>query len=154
MRAAIARLPSVGTHQGVEDTINTDGERVIFIVDTDPAVRDSVAALVRTLGGHPYCFESGEECLEAIASQKPECLISEVSLPGMDGMQLLSELRARAPDTPTIFLALRGSINAAVLAMRSGAIDYIEKPFIDRQLATRIRELCHLEAQVTHRHRP
>ncbi len=124
--------------------INAEDEFAVLIVDADSAVRDSVASLVRVLGGKPYCFESGEECLQGIGGLKPTCLVTEVSLPGMDGMTLFAELSARVPGTPTIFLALRGSITTAVRAMRSGAVDYIEKPFIDRQLAERIRELCHL----------
>lgn len=124
--------------------IETRGELVVFVVDADPAIRDSVASLVRALGGQPYCFESGEDCLRGINGLRPGCLITEISLPGMDGMELFQKFAKQVPDTPTIFLALRGSVISAVHAIRSGAVDYIEKPFIDRQLASRMRELCHL----------
>jgi len=131
----------------VDAAINiSEGEFVVFIVDADPAVRDSVASLVRVLGGQPHCFENAEACLGAVNDLQPGCLITEVSLPDMDGMELFERLGSRQPNTPTIFLALRGSVTAAVRAMRSGAVDYIEKPFIDQQLAERIRELCRISA--------
>lgn len=138
------RAVLVETVQVEAGIINTHRELVVFIVDADEAVRDSIASLVTALGGHPYCFRSGEACLLGIDDLQPGCLVTEVSLPGMDGMELFAQFGARVPKTPTIFLALRGSVTAAVRAMRSGAVDYIEKPFIDRQLADRIRELCHL----------
>lgn len=107
-------------------------------------MRDSVASLVRVLGGQPYGFDCAKACLEAVNGLQPGCLVTEVSLPDMDGMELFEKLGTRLPNTPTIFLALRGSVTSAVRAIRSGAVDYIEKPFIDRQLAERIRELCNL----------
>lgn len=117
---------------------------MVFIVDADVAVRDSVATLVRSLGALPVCFANAEECLTNIEKDEPGCLITEVNLPGMGGMELLSRLRASGYSTPTIFLALQAEVEVAVRAIRSGAVDYIEKPFIDRQLADRIRELCDL----------
>lgn len=142
--SAVVRLALLETIQVEAAIISTHRELVVFIVDADEAVRDSIASLVTALGGQPYCFDSGEACLQGIDDLEPECLITEVSLPGMSGMDLFARFGARLPKTPTIFLALRGSVTAAVRAMRSGAVDYIEKPFIDRQLADRIRELCHL----------
>lgn len=122
--------------------IESNGELVVYIVDADAAVQDSVASLVRSLGAQARCFENAEACLEAFEEEVPGCLITEVSLPGMSGMELLAAIRAADMFTPTIFLALQGDVSAAVHAMRSGAVDYIEKPFIDRQLSSRIRELC------------
>lgn len=124
--------------------IENPAELVVFIVDADVAVRDGVATLVRSLGALPVSFSNAEECLANIQEDEPGCLITEVNLPGMGGMELLRELRAGGYSTPTIFLALQAEVEAAVRAMRSGAVDYIEKPFIDRQLADRIRELCDL----------
>ncbi len=125
--------------------IGNQNDLLIFVVDSDAAVRDSVASLVRSLGGRPLCFQSAEECLQSINGLVPECLVTEVSLPGMDGLALLDHLHESGINTPTIFLALESSVSAAVRAMRSGAIDYIEKPFIDRQLASRIKELCAIQ---------
>lgn len=118
---------------------------VIFVIDTDPAVRDGVASLVRTLGAQPLCFDSAEACLQGINGKSPDCLITEVALPGMDGIDLLDHLRSLGIKTPTIFLANEGSITAAVRAMRSGAVDYIEKPFVAQQLVNRLREFCNLQ---------
>lgn len=122
--------------------IETQTGLVVFIVDSDSAVRDSVAALVRALGARPHCFANAEECLAFFDTDTPGCLVTEINLPGIDGMELLRRLRAAGHSTPTIFLALQSDVGGAVRAMRSGAVDYIEKPFIDRQLADRIRELC------------
>lgn len=117
---------------------------MILVIDADPAVRDGIASLVRTLGAEPLCFENAEKCLEGIAELSPSCMITEVALPGMDGIDLLDRLRHLGISMPTIFLATEGSVRAAVRAMRSGAVDYIEKPFVDRQLVNRIREFCNL----------
>ena len=99
---------------------------------------------MRTLGAEPLCFDSAEACLEGLNGYSPACLITEVALPGMDGIDLLDHLRSLGISTPTIFLATEGSISAAVRAMRSGAVDYIEKPFVARQLVHRIKEFCNL----------
>ena len=139
---APARYPS---GSGKEQAISGgDSNPVIFVIDADPAVRDGIASLVRTLGAEPLCFDSAEACLEDVNGRAPVCLITEVALPGMDGIDLLDHLRSRGISTPTIFLATEGSVRAAVRAMRSGAVDYLEKPFVDRQLVSRIKEFCQL----------
>lgn len=134
--------PGAGCLRVGAGAIHNRPELVVFIVDTDVAVRDSVASLVRSLGARALCFAHPEDCLKGFEAEEPGCLIAEINLPGMGGLELLRQVRDTGRSTPVIFLALRAEVEVAVRAMRSGAVDYIEKPFIDRQLADRIRELC------------
>jgi len=101
----------------------------IHIVDDDPAVRDSLATLLSRHGFATRSFASGKGFLEAGAPAAQGCIIIDLKMPGMSGLVLLHEMRARKIELPAVFVTGHGDIAAAVEAMKAGAVDFLEKPF-------------------------
>jgi two-component system, LuxR family, response regulator FixJ len=99
------------------------------------------------LGAGVRSFGSGQEFLASLVTAVPACVIADSQLPDMAGLALLKELRARGLKVPTILLASEADINGAVTAMRAGAIDVIEKPYVDRALALQVAPLLGLDAR-------
>ena len=124
------------------DTENnkTSPSPVVCIVDPDEALTRRLAELIEALGTKVRCYPAGRALLDDLAAGTV-CVISEARLPDMTGIQLIEALRERLPDVPVILLATDGDVAAAVSAMRAGALDFIEKPHVDRLLAWRIRHL-------------
>lgn len=113
---------------------------MIYIVDDDPAVRDAVAFLVSSVG---YCFEacaSGSELLQRLDAARPSCIVLDVRLPGVSGLEVQRELQNRGSVASVIFVTGHGDVPKAVRAMRHGAIDFLEKPFDDQVLLDRISD--------------
>ncbi len=117
-----------------------DDEGIIFIVDDDEAVRDSLGLLMRSLGYRARCFSGGEAFLEAWDPKAFGCLVLDIRMPGMDGMALQRELEERGSELPIIFITGHGDIPMAVEAVRRGAVDFLQKPFDDQELVSRIRD--------------
>lgn len=115
-------------------------ERAVYVLDGDPAVGESIRYLLRTLQLDVEVFTSAEEALPRIVEAPPLCLIAEVYLPGMTGIELLRWLESQGLDSPVIMLATHADVPLAVEAMRLGAMDFIEKPTIERVVLTRVRE--------------
>lgn len=101
----------------------------IHIVDDDPAVRDSLATLLARHGFATRSFASGRAFLDAATTAISGCVVIDLKMPGMSGLVLLHELRARKIDLPAVFVTGHGDIAAAVEAMKAGAVDFLEKPF-------------------------
>ena len=112
----------------------------VFVVDGDPEVGRSLRLLLSTLRLEVEVFETGEAALGRILRAPPCCLISEVYLPGMSGIDLQRALRDRGLHLPVIILATHADVPLAVEAMQLGAVDFIEKPIIDRIVLARVRE--------------
>jgi two-component system response regulator FixJ len=113
----------------------------IYVVDADPAVRDSLDTLLTLHGFHVEAHGSATEFLEGSPPVANACLVTEVHLPDMSGIELLEQLRRRGIDLPVIIIANRGDVPTAVRAIRSGAVDFLEKPFLDRALLQHVGEL-------------
>ncbi len=112
----------------------------IFIVDDDPSVRAALAVL---LGGEGYqvtSFVEGDTFLSAALSRTPECVLIDVHLPGISGLDVLRKLDAQHYPAPILVISGRGDIPTAVDAIRSGALDFIEKPFDPNTVVTRVRD--------------
>ena len=124
------------------DTENnkTSPSPIVCIADPDEALARRLADLLEALGTQVRSYASGRALLDELAAGTV-CVISEARLPDMSGIELIEALRARLPDVPVILLATDGDVAAAVAAMRAGALDFIEKPHVDRLLAWRIRHL-------------
>ena len=124
------------------DTENnkTSPSPIVCIVDPDEALTRRLAELLEALGTEVRTYSAGRALLDEAAAGTV-CVISEARLPDMSGVQLIEALRERLPDVPVILLATDGDVAAAVAAMRAGALDFIEKPHVDRLLAWRIRHL-------------
>ena len=120
------------------------------VVDPDPAVRRSVAELLRPLGVEVEGYATAREFLAHLPDAVPACLVTESRLPDMSGIALLQEVRARGLGIPTILLSADGDIAGAVTAMRAGALDFIEKPYIDRALATQVASILDVDGRPSH----
>jgi two-component system response regulator FixJ len=119
----------------------------VFIVDDDPAARDSVAALVRSHGAEAETFASAEEFLDRFDRQRSGCLVVDVRMSGMTGVQLQKQLIQQGIELPVILLTGYGDIPTAVEAMRAGACTFLEKPCSDQQLWKSIQHAMQFEAR-------
>jgi len=104
-------------------------KRIIHIVDDEDSVRRSAAFMLRTSGFEVHAYESGVEFLKLVARAEPGCILLDVRMPHMDGLEVQAELNARGVIMPVIVMTGHGDIGTAVAAMRGGAYDFIEKPF-------------------------
>jgi two-component system, LuxR family, response regulator FixJ len=102
---------------------------IVHVVDDDEAVRQSLAFLLGSAGLAVRLYDSAPAFLENLAGIKGGCLITDIRMPGMTGIELLHALRARACGLPTIVITGHGDVPLAVEAMKAGAVDFIEKPF-------------------------
>ena len=102
---------------------------VIFVLDDDDAVRDSLRLLLETQNYQVQTFASGEEFLEQYNPNLVSLLITDVRMPGMSGLQLQEQLIERKATLPIVFITGHGDVNMAVSTMKKGAVDFIEKPF-------------------------
>jgi FixJ family two-component response regulator len=118
---------------------------LICVVDPDAATRRSVAALLHALGADVEGYATAREFLARLPSAVPVCVIADAHLPDMSGIALLQELRARGHRIPTILLSTDGDVTGAVDAMRAGALDFIEKPYIDRALVTQVAPILDVD---------
>lgn len=113
---------------------------VVFIVDDDEAVRDSLSMLMKSVGLNAQDFASAQDFLAAYDPVQPGCLILDIRMPGMSGLELQERLVERAATIPIIFITGHGDIPMAVGAMQKGAVDFIPKPFRDQDLLDRINQ--------------
>src|ERR1700737_3502820 len=107
------------------------GDCVVHVLDDDHAVRDSLQLLLESAGYRTRGWPSGPALLASAATLEPGCVIVDVRMPDMDGVTLLSKLRERGIRHPVIIMTGHADVPLAVRAMRTGAIDFIEKPFAD-----------------------
>jgi two-component system, LuxR family, response regulator FixJ len=120
---------------------------VIHVVDDDSAMRDSLAFLLDVNGFQPRTYESANVFLSNAAIDVPACVVSDIRMPGMNGIELVRELKQRGAAWPVILITGHGDVALAVEAMKAGAVDFIEKPFDDQTLLGAIRAA--LGAQLT-----
>jgi FixJ family two-component response regulator len=111
---------------------------IVFIVDDDISVRDSLGQLVRFAGWQPEMFPSAQEFLSRPRPTVPNCLVLDVTLPGLSGLALQAQLGERA-DMPIIFMTGHGDVRTAVQAMKAGALEFLTKPFTGDQMLDAIR---------------
>ena len=112
---------------------------VIHVVDDDAAMRDSLAFLLDVNGFQPKTYESANAFLSAAATGAASCVISDIRMPGLSGVELVRALKSRGEACPVILITGHGDVALAVEAMKAGAVDFIEKPFDDAALLSAIR---------------
>lgn len=122
----------------------------IHIVDDDASVRSALCALLGTVGLETAAYASAEEFLAAIDGDARGCLLLDVRMPGMSGLDLQHVLHERGISLPVIVLTGHGDAAMAVRAMKAGAADFVEKPFNGQALIDRIRECLHADAASQH----
>ena len=113
-------------------------DQVVCVIDDDDAVRKSLSFLLGTANLSVRAFTSAQDFLEGLATVGPGCLITDVRMPGMTGIELLAQLRPRNGAMPVIVITGHGDVPLAVEAMKLGAFDFIEKPFDDERLLTAV----------------
>jgi FixJ family two-component response regulator len=116
-----------------------DAKSTVLVIDDDPALRDSVARLLRSLGLDAQLFASISEFLGSDPPDGPTCLVLDVRLPGKSGLDLQRELAAANRELPIIFITGHGDIPMSVQAMKGGAIEFLTKPFRDQELIDAIQ---------------
>ena len=112
---------------------------IVFVVDDDASVRESLRYLLRSVGLECQALGSAIEFLAAYHSAQPGCLVLDVRMPGMSGLELQQQLNLRGAIIPVIFITGHGDIPMAVEAMQQGANDFLQKPFRDQDLIDRIQ---------------
>ena len=111
-----------------------DPDPVVFVVDDDPSIRDALTSLIRSVGLRVETFESARAFLTRQPSDAPGCLVLDVRLPGLSGLDLQRELAAAQIAMPIIFITGHGDIPMTVQAMKAGAVEFLTKPFRDQDL--------------------
>jgi len=112
---------------------------VVFVVDDDVSVRESLELLIRNAGWQPELLASAQEFLARPRVVAPSCLVLDVSLPGLNGLELQERIAADRTDLPIIFITGHGDVPMTVQAMKAGAVEFLTKPFGDEALLTAIR---------------
>lgn len=113
---------------------------VVFIVDDDVSVRESLELLVRNQGWLPEIFASAQEFLDRPRVLVPSCLVLDVSLPGLNGLELQKRVAIERTEMPIIFITGYGDVPKTVQAMKAGAVEFLTKPFNDEVLLSAIRQ--------------
>src|SRR5581483_6865897 len=124
-------------------------EPIVYVVDDDRGVRDSLDSLLRSEGFQVATFGSAQEFLRRKPTSERSCLVLDVSLPGLSGLDLQRELTGTGVRIPVIFLTGHGDVPTSVRAMTAGAVEFLTKPFEDLDLLGAIRHALHREGAST-----
>lgn len=122
-------------------------DAVVYIVDDDDAVRDSLQALLESRGFRVEAFASGDAVLAMERFAPVGCVVSDIRMPGLDGLQLQSALKTRDLQLPLMFITGHGDVPVAVTAMKAGAVDFIEKPFEEEILLAAVDRAIRLSRE-------
>jgi len=112
----------------------SDARATVFVVDDDGAVRDALSMLIRSIGLPVESFADAAAFLAAHDPERPGCLVLDVRMPGMSGLELQERLNGMASPLPILFISGHGDVPVAVHAMRNGAVDFLQKPFDEQAL--------------------
>ena len=116
------------------------GTPFVFIVDDDVSVRESLELLIQNEGWEPQTFASAQQFLDRPRVFAPSCLILDISLPGLNGLELQKRLAMERTDMPIIFITGHGDVQKTVQAMKAGAVEFLTKPFNDEALLSAVRQ--------------
>jgi FixJ family two-component response regulator len=122
----------------IEASTMADVQSVVFVVDDDISVRESLELLIRAAGWQPETFASAQEFLSRPRDTVPCCLVLDITLPGLNGLELQQQLAART-DMPIIFITGHGDVPMSVKAIKAGAVEFLTKPFNDQVLLDAVR---------------
>jgi FixJ family two-component response regulator len=123
---------------------------VVGIIDPDPVARNGLRNLLHGVGVDVSTFDSAESYLLAAGGRHLACLIVDLLLPGMSGLELLRRLRSAGNDVPVVLLADESDVPTAVAAMREGATDFIEKPYVDVAVLKQVQKLLNDPPRTLH----
>lgn len=125
----------------------SDSTGTVFVVDDDEPVRDAIGLLLDTVDIDHQSFASAQDFLDAYDRTMTGCLVLDIRMPGMSGLELQEHLLAEKAPIPIIFITGHGDIPMAVEAMKKGALDFIRKPFRDQELLDRIHDALSLDEE-------
>lgn len=120
----------------------------VFVVDDEEAVRDSIALLLRSVNIRSRVYTDAKAFLDGYRPEEPGCLVLDIRMPRMSGMELQQELNRRGWGIPVIFMTGHGDVPMAVEAMRAGAVDFLQKPFKDDELIRRVQKALEQDARL------
>ena len=127
-------------------------QSTVFVVDDDPAIRESLRWLIESVGLKVKVFTTANEFLKSYDPSLPGCLVLDIRMPGMSGLDLQNELAARKVSIPILIITGHAEVPVAVSAMKAGALDFIEKPFSDQLLLDRIRRAIEKDVEFRQAH--
>jgi FixJ family two-component response regulator len=125
----------------------TEDDPIVFVVDDDTSVRKGLKRLIKSVGLGVETFASAREFMDYEHPDRPGCLVLDVRMPGLSGLDLQEELAAAGHHMPIVFITGHGSITMSVRAMKAGAVNFLEKPFEDQDLLDVIREAIEKDVQ-------
>jgi len=118
-------------------------ERLVHLVDDDEAIRRSAGFMLKTSGFRVQTYEAGDQLLKSAGSLDPGCILLDIRMPGMDGLEVQEALKERGVGLPVVIMTGHGDVTLAVQAMKAGAVDFIEKPFEKAVLLGAIDQAFH-----------
>ena len=127
------------------------GEGTVFVVDDEEPMRNALRRLLSSSGFSVHTFSNADSFLESHHRDGPSCVLLDLHMPGMNGLQLQEELQVRGISIPIIFLTGAGSVAQAVSAMHAGAVDFLEKPFSNDALVERVRKALQADREALER---
>ncbi|WP_336814265.1 response regulator transcription factor [Bosea sp. MMO-172] len=125
----------------------TADSSIVYVVDDDPAMRASLESLLRSVGHDVLCFETAPAFAAAIRPDRPGCLVLDVRLPGLSGLEFQRELGRSANPLPIVFITGHGDVPMSVAAMKAGAVEFLTKPFRDQDLLDGVHRALALNRQ-------
>jgi FixJ family two-component response regulator len=125
---------------------------VIAIVDDDPSVREGLSSLIRSAGLQVETFASAQEFLARPGAETPSCLVLDLQLPGLSGLDLQKRMAEVGVEIPIVFLTGHGNIPASVQAMKAGAVEFLTKPFDEQDLLQAIHEAVERDRRTRQQH--
>lgn len=129
-----------------------ESDAVIAIVDDDPSVREGLQSLIRSVGWRAETFASAQEFLARAQAGVPSCLILDLQLPGLSGLDLQKRMAERELEVPIVFLTGHGNIPASVQAIKGGAVEFLTKPVDERELFQAIQEAIERDRRTREQH--
>ncbi|HET6536120.1 MAG TPA: response regulator transcription factor [Sphingomicrobium sp.] len=120
--------------------MNDEALHLVHLVDDDEAIRRSAGFMLKTSGFHVRTYESGVELLKTASNLEPGCILLDIRMPGMDGLEVQTALRDKGVGLPVVIMTGHGDVGLAVQAMKAGAVDFIEKPFEKAVLLSAIEQ--------------
>lgn len=133
-------LASTLGHEAELSRLTSISKPIVFIVDDDLWVRESLETLIQDAGWQPEAFATSQDFLDRPRAFTPSCLVLDISLPGLNGLELQKRVAVERTDMPIIFITGHGDIPMSVEAMKAGAVEFLTKPFNDEVLLTSIRQ--------------
>src|SRR5262245_57136598 len=123
----------------------SEGPAVVFVIDDDESVRKSLASLIRSAHLRVETFASAQQFLASRKTNLPSCLVLDIRMPDVSGLELQKRLAEIKNDTPIVFITAHGDIPTSVRAMKAGAVEFLTKPFRDEDLLDAIQQAIALD---------